>query len=252
MIARRDLLLGGFATLSGGMMGCTCALASDPTGCVISSDQAARFLARDHPPGRSWRDDRIIRTSSDRAFDYALARTLSGLTDVFGVLPGFAYYDDGAAGNAYATEARRLGNPDGTVLFGRRFLDSVLAQGEHADVAVAAICAHEFGHIAQFKYNLLGPLLTGTRTIKRAELHADFLAGYYAGVRKRQKPGYPADAFAAGLSDLKPAMTAVRRHGNAGERAAAIARGFEVAHRDRRSFADAMRIGIDYVGGRKS
>lgn len=252
MIARRDLLLGGLATLSGGMVGCTCALASEATGCVISSSQAARFLARDHPPGRSGQADRIIKTSSDRAFDYALAQTLSGLTDTFGVLPGFAYYDDADVENAYATEARRLGNPDGTVLFGRRFLRSVLGLGEHADVAAAAICAHEFGHIAQFKYNLLGPLLAGARTIKRAELHADFLAGYYAGIRKRQKPGYPADAFAAGLSDLKPAAAAVRRHGNAGERAEAITRGFETAHRDRRTFADAMRIGIDYVRSRKS
>lgn len=252
MIARRSILLGGLVTISSGMIGCTCALASDATGCVVSSNQAARFLARDHPAGGPPRSDRIIATSSDRAFDYALAQTLSGLTDVFGVLPGFAYYDDGDAENAYATEARRLGNPDGTVLFGRRFLRSVLAQGEHADVAVAAICAHEFAHIVQFKHNLLGPLLAGARTIKRAELHADFLAGYYAGIRKLQKPGYPTESFAAGLSDLKPATTAVRRHGNAGERSDAVARGFQTAHRDRRSFAEAMRIGVDYVRGRKS
>jgi hypothetical protein len=247
MITRRNVVLGGLLTILGGTMGCGCALAADHAGCVLAEDQAARFLARDVPGRGPDRNDRIIKTSSDREFDYALAQTLSGLTDTFGVLPGFAYYDDHADGNAYATTARRLGHADGTVLFGRRFLRSLLAQGADSEVAVAAICAHEFGHIAQFKYRLVDPLLAGQRTAKRAELHADFLAGFFAGTRKRQKPDYPAAVFAAGLSDLKSTQAAALAHGTAGERADAIARGFDTAFRERRGIADAMAIGVDYV-----
>jgi hypothetical protein len=247
MIARRDVMLGGLLTMVGSALPCTCALASDHAGCVIPDRQAARFLARDHPRRIAGRNERIIKSSNDRAFDYALAQTLSGLTDTFGVLPGFAYYDDDTVENAYATTARRLGNPDGTVLLGRRFLRSLLAQGAHSEVAVAAVCAHEFAHIAQFKYGLVPALLAGARTVKRAELHADFLAGYYAGVRTLQKPDYPAAVFAAGLSNLRPARAAAPQHGSADERAAAIAHGFATSHRDRRGIADAMRIGVDHV-----
>ncbi len=243
MIARRGVL-GGLLTLASG---CGCALASEHAGCVLAGDQAARFLARDaagHTPARS---ERLIARSTDREFDYALAQTLSGLTDAFDVLPGFAYYDDRAAENAYATAARRMGHADGTVLFGRRFLHTLLSQPADADVSIAAICAHEFGHIAQFKYGLVDSLLSGARTIKRAELHADFLAGYYAGLRKRQKPDYPVAMFAAGLSNLKSSNAAALAHGSTRERASAIAVGFHTSYRDRRSFAEAVQIGLDHV-----
>jgi hypothetical protein len=243
MIARRGVL-GGLLTLANG---CGCALASEHAGCVLAGDQAARFLARDVAGGAPARSERLIARSSDREFDYALAQTLSGLTDAFDVLPGFAYYDDHAAENAYATTARRMGHADGTVLFGRHFLHTLLAQPADADVAVAAICAHEFGHIAQFKYGLVDALLSGARTIKRAELHADFLAGYYAGLRKRQRPNYPVVQFAAGLSNLKSGNAGALAHGSARERASAIALGFQTSYRDRRSFAEAVRIGLDHV-----
>jgi len=243
MIARRGVL-GGLLTLASG---CGCALASEHAGCVLAGDQAARFLARDAGGPAPARSERLIARSTDREFDYALAQTLSGLTDAFHVLPGFAYYDDRTAENAYATAARRMGNADGTVLFGRRFLHTLLSQPADADVAVAAICAHEFGHIAQFKYGLVDSLLAGARTVKRAELHADFLAGYYAGLRKRQKPYYPVAQFAAALSNLKSSTAATVAHGSARERAAAIDLGFQVSYRERRSFAEAVQIGLDHV-----
>ena len=214
---------------------------------MLAGDQAARFLARDAAGQSRARSEPLIARSSDREFDYALAQTLSGLTDTFDVLPGFAYYYYLAAENAYATAARRMGHADGTVLFGRRFLHTLLSQPADADVSVAAICAHEFGHIAQFKHGLVDSLLSGARTIKRAELHADFLAGYYAGSRKRQRPDYPVTAFAAALSNLKSSNAAALAHGSARERASAIALGFQTSYRDRRSFADAVRIGLDHV-----
>jgi hypothetical protein len=64
------------------------------------------------------------------------------------------------------------------------------------DVAVTAVCAHEFGHILQFKLNLRPIILAGQRTTKRLELHAACLAGYAAGFLKLKKPTYLAAVFA--------------------------------------------------------
>jgi hypothetical protein len=41
--------------------------------------------------------------SGDRDFDYALAQTLGMLSDTFGVVPGFAYYDDESGRTANGT-----------------------------------------------------------------------------------------------------------------------------------------------------
>ena len=46
---------------------------------------------------------------------FALARTRAKISDAFGVLPGFAYYDYYDSRNAYATERTRLNRADGTV-----------------------------------------------------------------------------------------------------------------------------------------
>src|SRR3954453_17036354 len=96
--------------------------------------------------------EQIIASTRNREFDYALALTLSRLTDLFGVLPGFAYSDDHDAENAYATEVRRLLRVDGTVLYGKRYFLSGMSQAESPDVVFTATCAHEFGHIVQFKH----------------------------------------------------------------------------------------------------
>jgi len=138
---------------------------------------------------------------------------------------------------------------DGTVLFGQRLLRAVLSEVEHPDVAATAICAHEFGHIVQFKRDLLPILSAGQRTVKRTELHADFLAGFFAGRRKLQKRNYPAAVFAQKqYSSGDPHVDNPDHHGRPEERAAAIVRGFETAYVDRRPLADAVQIGLRYVG----
>jgi predicted metalloprotease len=164
------------------------------------------------------------------------------------VLPGFAYYDDHDGENAYATTARRLSRSDGSVLFGKRCFLTLMSEPEHPEVGVAAVCAHEFGHILQFKLNLFARLDSGQRTVKRSELHADYLAGFFAGRRKLEKPDFPAAVFAttkfaSGDYDVHDPQ----HHGTPQERAAAVVRGFEVGHRERRNLSDAVQIGINYV-----
>ena len=92
-------------------------------------------------------DEPIIEKSGDKLFDYALAQTLYKISQRFGVPPGFAYYDDSAGENAYATPRARLANADGTVLMGIGLLARLRHKGVSPEVAVAGVCAHEFGRI---------------------------------------------------------------------------------------------------------
>ena len=253
MINRREAAVGGLLTIVSSSIACTSHAQTASTrhtfGCMLADDEAEQFLSTSTGQQTfATGNEPIIASSGDREFDYALAQTLSRLADTFRVLPGFAYYDDFGQPNAHASRVVRMANADGTVLFGQRFLKKLLAWPEHPDVAVTAVCAHEFGHILQFKLNLRPIILAGQRTMKRLELHADYLAGYYAGFLKLKKPTYPAAVFATQkYSSGGWNVNSPTHHGTPDERAAAIVRGFEVAYRERRNLSDAVRIGVNYV-----
>jgi hypothetical protein len=253
MLTRRDFAVGGALTIVWGAVAEPCrahaATAGHTFGCMLPDDEAERLLATSTAQQTfASGNEPIVASSGDKAFDYALAQTLSRITDIFGVLPGFAYYDDRDRPNAYATSKVQMAKADGAVLFGRRYLRTALGQPEHPDVAVTAICAHEFGHILQYKLRLQLVILAGQQSVKRLELHADYLAGYYAGRRKLAKLDYPAAVFATqqySAGDLQ--VNNPQHHGRPDERAAAIVRGFEVAYRERRDLPEALRTGIKYV-----
>jgi hypothetical protein len=249
MLTRRETLLAGALTLLWG--GCACAQAGARPrgfGCTLDPKQAQPFLATaTEPQAFDGAQEKLVASTGNREFDYALAQTLSHLTDLFGVLPGFCFYDDYDGPNAFATDAKKMARADGTVLYGKRHFLNHMAMQESPEVVVTATCAHEFGHIVQYKHNLTKRLTDGQPNAKRAELNADFFAGYYAGARKLQKPDYPAAVFAANRYDRGDFVTDQTHHGTPDERAAAVVRGFETAFRGRRSFADAIQIGMNYV-----
>ena len=252
MKTRREIVLGGLLTMVFvGEYGCSSQAASvqHASGCMISANDAKRLLAKNtgHQIVITGAEP-IIASSGDKQFDLALAQTLSRISDTLEVVPGFAFFDDGVSANAYATPLARLSNSDGTVLFGKTLLKRILTEPESPDAIVTAICAHEFGHILQYKKKLTARIEAGQKTVKRLELHADFLAGFYAGNRKLQKPTYPAAVY---VSIAKKSgdynQSAPNHHGQPDERAAAVVRGFKVAHDERRILAEAVEIGINYV-----
>ncbi len=218
-------------------------------GCCLAADELPAFAdAREPMRAFFTGNEPIIPRSGDRAFDQALAHTLAKISQVFGVVPGFGYYDDYDAMNAYASATVRMNRADGTVLFGNRMLQRERAQREAPEVAVAAICAHEFGHIVQFKTGLYDRLIAGQPTVKRAELHADFLAGYFAGVRKKEKPDFPAAVFAVTQYHLGDTLTTERiHHGTPEERGAAIVAGFKAAKEQNLAFGEAIGAATRYV-----
>lgn len=217
-------------------------------GCSLSSSEADNILGNEQDARRPTGDVPMILTSGDKDFDYALAQTLNRISDCLNVTPAFAYYDDSDAPAAFATDRKRVAGTDGTVLFGRRYLKELLARPEAPDAAVVAVCAHEFGHILQFKLKLDKLLLDGQTTVKRLELHADFLAGYFAGVRKWEKPSFNAAVVA--MTQFKfgdPLVNDKDHHGTPEERGQAIVKGYQIGHDDRKPLLDAIPIGMKYV-----
>jgi predicted metalloprotease len=113
---------------------------------------------------------------------------------------------------------------------------------------VLATVAHEFGHVMQYdsgKYDeIAGNLPTG----QRIELHADFMAGYYIGVLKKQNP--TASFWKAGdkfrqigtYDDKNPYF-----HGTPEQRVASSQQGFTFGYYDGRSASEAFRVGTAYV-----
>jgi predicted metalloprotease len=142
----------------------------------------------------------------------------------------------------------RLQRADGTVIFGQRLLARLMRQTEAPDACVAAVCAHEFGHILQYKTGLAQVLRAGQPTVKRLELHADYMAGYFAGSRKRARQSYPAAVFAMTQFTFGDNMVnSPNHHGTADERAAAVVQGFESSFRRHLPIGEAIDYGVRYV-----
>ncbi len=256
MLRRRQTLFGGALGLMSGVS-CPCGARAksrrhnDIFGCMLPDNEVQAFFDT-APDTRMFitGDEPMIPRSGDKDFDFALAQTLAMISDLFQVTPGFAYYDDYDGLNAFATAHARLNGTHGTVLFGQRMLARLRDGREDPDVSVAAVCAHEFGHIVQYKYRLTDRLSAGQSTTKRAELQADFFAGYFAGARKRQKPSFPAAMFAVTLYNFgDDNINAPSHHGTSEERAAAMMYGFQSSYRDRISLPEAINLSTRYVIG---
>jgi hypothetical protein len=184
--------------------------------------------------------------SGNPTFDQALAVTLLNLSKTFSVLPGFVFTDKVRL-NAFASTNTALGRPDGSVVFGRSLFQEIMKREESPEVGIACICAHEFGHILQYKKDLKSKLVVNGK-VKRLELHADFLAGFFAGKRKLEAPGFPAAVFATtqysfGDNDYG----APDHHGTQKERGDAVVAGFETAYRLKLGIDDALETGVRYV-----
>lgn len=244
MVTRRQL----FATAAAPVL-CTCrawAQRIAPRGCVLTAEEADRLepvAAQLSPPGLST----PIPHSSDRLFDRALAQSLYRLSEVLAVVPGFGFYDDYDGPNAYALPQPRLGGVDGTVLFGLRFLEMLRRVPENPEVGVLAVCAHEFGHILQFKHGLWRSLVSKTSS-KRLELQADYFSGYFTGTRRLERPAFPAaHAALAHFRMGDTAFNSANHHGTPDERGAAFVRGYEVAFQQRHPLNEAIQIGMAYA-----
>ncbi|MFN8722291.1 MAG: hypothetical protein ACK5YI_15820 [Rhodospirillales bacterium] len=189
----------------------------------------------------------MIPTSGNPGLDRALGAALVRMAETFGERPGFAFYDDSSAPNAYATSDTRVEGTWGTVLFGRKLFWDLVNSNSDQGMAVVATLAHEFAHVVQFRRGLRSRLLAGQRTVRRMELHADYLSGFYLGLRKRADPSITllaAGALFRYLGDLD--VNSRDHHGTPDERIEAAEAGFAVGF-EGHALRTAIEEGIDYV-----
>lgn len=242
MITRRRLLIGGAASIAVYPACSRCQEVFE--GCLITIDQA-KALRGSEQVRLSYSS--VETGSGDRDFDRALAETLAFLSDRFFVLPSFAFFSEPGSPNAFASSTRRMGRSDGDVLFGRKLFREIMSRREHPEIGIVSVCAHEFGHIAQHKFGVYNRLVGSNRRVKRLELHADFLSGYFAGIRRLQHPKYPAATFALTQFGLGDYSDDIEHHGTPDERGAAVVAGYRAGYDERLKFGFALESGIRYV-----
>ncbi|NGZ27738.1 MAG: hypothetical protein G8345_12740 [Magnetococcales bacterium] len=190
----------------------------------------------------------ILRSGNDR-LDRSLGVLLADMATKMGVRPGFAYMDDGDSPNAFAIDANWLPNTQGTVLFGRNLLQDNLARDIHGDMLVMGICAHEFGHIVQYDYHVSDRLQKRQTTNRLMELHADFLSGYYVGLRNIDYSKQQMISLGQAWEELGDNnFTDPDHHGTSKERIAAMEQGYLVATQRKVNIKDAIRAGLNYLG----
>jgi hypothetical protein len=241
---RRDVLSGGALSLLSGLC-CSFAHAQGGPppkfGCVLPSDQEQGALNRATSVTIVEKgDEKLESRSGNSMLDFALAQALGHLATVFGVLPAFSYYHERVEGdhNALATRASDLGRADGTVLFGLGMLRMLLDISAKPDAAIVAVCAHEFGHIVAIKRGEIDKLAPDAANPFSAEQHADFISGFYAGLRARARDDFPALFFATTMRMLGGDTRGT--HGTHAERGAAVAAGFKAAKVDNLSIASGL------------
>lgn len=247
MLSRRRVVLNGLLTVIGGSCCARLAASTQPghNGCWLAPDQAQPYFATAREVHAYQNgNERIEPRSGNSALDRALVQSLARLTNLLGVLPGFAYFDDSTRSNAKATNAPLLDRTDGTVLFGLRLLQECLARPSNGDASIVAICAHEYGHILSFNNGMistLDPPGSGDQGVFRAEQFADYIAGYYAGTRKRQNSDYPAVAFA-----ITQRSFGGGDHGTGEQRGEAVEAGFLAAYQHRLEPTQAFQDGLQF------
>ena len=197
-------------------------------------------------------------TTGDPALDRDLDRALAKVADLFGVNPAFGFYDPSRLRNPVGFEQNGMNafasdeNTDipgtrGTVGFGWDLFHREFYEFDPTGLTVMGIVAHEFAHVLQQDRRLLPALRTGTPL--KSEMHADYLAGYFLGARKRQIPSLQfRKAGELFMRMGEPGNGDPNRdHGNSLERLDAAEAGFRIAYVENKPLDDAVRAGLEYV-----
>lgn len=192
----------------------------------------------------------LVFTTGDEHKNKLLGRALVRLSQLFGERPGFGFIDDSRSPNAYASkggEEDRVPGTWGTVRFGRTLFDDLTHRFDDDGIAILAVIAHEFGHIAQYRRGVMDALNAGQSTVRRSELHADLLAGYFLGTRKMADGRIKLRSAGLALFSIGDYEFNSRdHHGTPEERVEAAEYGYQLAQ-EQRSFDEAFKLGMRWI-----
>ncbi|MDP3838452.1 MAG: hypothetical protein Q8Q54_05975 [Methylococcales bacterium] len=163
-------------------------------------------------------------------------------------MPGFGFYDDSDGKNAFATAETWIPNTKGTVAFGIELLSDELFSNEWGGLAVAGIMAHEFGHIFQYQSDFYSLLTQSQPTDRLLELHADYLAGYYLGLKRLRGGEIDIKGFLDSLY-LKgdTHFNSPSHHGTPIERAKVMLEGYKLGLTNNNNIQQVAETGMNLV-----
>lgn len=256
--SRRDVLAGGLSAAGLSALGCGHAHADTAQGCLISNSQFAAVRQTATAFGNARLDifdkSQHLRTTGNASLDRALDASIKRLSDLFGQVPAFGFYreedhPDIGGMNAFATTVGTdIPGTWGTVGFGALLFDREMNRHDRTGSTVVAIVAHEFAHIWAMRTGAIQKINEGQPTVKRSELHADYLAGFFLGVRKRAAPSLSLQSAGDLFYRLGDYNTHTKsHHGTPDERVAAAEQGFKVAYVEQRNAQYAFQAGMEYV-----
>ena len=234
------------------------ARANSVSGCLIWHDEFSRLRAAETAFGNArislFDKSKHIRTTGNPTLDRALDTSIKRLSDLFGQVPAFGFYreedhPDLSAMNAFATaEGTDIPGTWGTIGFGTTLFQTEMDRHDPYGSTIITVIAHEFVHIWAMRAGMMDKLNEGQTTVKRSELHADFLAGYFLGTRKRAAPNISLQA--AGdlfrrIGDNN--LNSRNHHGTPTERVAAAEEGFKISYVQNRDPQHAFDAGLEYI-----
>lgn len=247
---RSATALAAASALGGPAPAFAAALRRPRCGCCMSAASLLTFGAEEKDPNiESIKEHGILSSTGDATTDRFLGRALVRLAGTYHVNPGFGFFYDDAAPQAFALDQTLLPNTWGTVVMGRRrFMNSMRA--DESGMIVISICAHEFGHIHCYQNGYYKTLAKLDRTARPVELHADFLAGTFLAARKAEFPNLDIQAVGRAFRDLgDTAFDSPSHHGTSEERVAAITAGYNARRGGIENMDELAKAGISYVRG---
>lgn len=231
-VDRRQLLIGACACCITPTWPAIAEKFSPRTGCVVRGHDAARALGSGILGSTLEELPDLVkqrsRTTGNNNLNKQLDAALQRIARTFKVWPQVGFYDDGDNPNAIAIWYEENGKRTYAVVFGKNYFTKLLTY-DPSGITFLQTAAHEFAHVWMYQSGQLDALLEGQPTVKRAELHADFLAGYYLGLRKRDNP--KASFRSAGMKRWESGDTYFEHqhhHGTPKQRLAAAEKGFRM------------------------
>jgi hypothetical protein len=206
--------------------GCSCGLAYPQAFPRIVSPMQVVAVARGcgDEPGNSLRPTRLA-TCGVSELDANIELELEFLRRVFNVSPTFYFGNDDPARPVAGTYRNPGGNGEATVVLGVNFIQREIRLNPGLwQSAVIGVIAHEWAHALQYGSHLQDRQFMW-------ETHADFMSGWYLGVKRTVgnrliRPGpLAASLFEKGVqSDFFNADT----HGTADVRVGAMLKGYDL------------------------
>ncbi len=190
--------------------------------------------------------------TGNQSLDAGIQTDILELQKVFGVEAKLFLLKESTGPNAFAIgqavpqvlnqfQIKPEQSRDGMVFFGMNLMQAEYKSEFGTGYAVPSIIAHEYAHIMQFKSRFsLG--------IKWQELHADYLAGWFTGHRRRHYPQNIDESIKSFFSKGDYDFNNSQHHGTPQERMSAFVAGLNLNLRSNvSSGTEAYNQGLKYL-----